>query len=526
MTSADATGLAGEIAGRLEPLSTALNHAWWDVNVEVSDEHERRRVEAELAVSDLLADRVAFARVGEALANGAGPLELRQLVLLRDAFLPKQVDGELRARTVELEASVDARFNAHRGVVGGEEVSDHELKQVLRRSDDETERREAWEASKTVGALVADDVRELARLRNRAAHALGHRDWFALSLATSELDETRLLATLDEVDRVTAEPFARWKAGLDGALARRFACEPADLRPWHHADPFFQEVPDDGGVALDDVFAERDVVELTARTFEGLGLDAALILARSDLYPRERKCQHAFCIDVDRRGDIRVLANVVPNHDSMDTMLHELGHGVFDAGIDPELPWLLRSCHLVSTEAIAILFGHLAADAGWLERVVGLTEREAAGLAEPLRLRRAAQKALFARWVLVMTGFERRLYADPEGDLDAVWWELVARHQGVEAPTNRPPGDWAAKIHIAVAPVYYHTYLYGDMLASQLMATLRLQAGGLVDVSAAGAFLRERWFRPGLAVRWDALVEQATGEPLTVRHYAADLAGL
>jgi peptidyl-dipeptidase A len=522
----DPSVLVDEITGRLEPLALGLNRAWWDVNVEATEAHEQRRLETDLALSDLLADRDLFAALGAARANGATGVVARQVRLLHDAFLPRQVDDETRTRIIELESSVDARFNVHRGVVGGSEVSDNEIKQILRHGDDASVRREAWEASKTVGAAVADDVRELARLRNRAARALGHRDWFALSIATSEMDEGKLLATLDEVDRVTAEPFARWKAGLDARLAARFSCAEPDLRPWHYADPFFQEVPDDGGVGLDHVFDDRDIVELTARTFDGIGIETRPILERSDLFPRELKCQHAFCIDVDRRGDIRVLANVVPNHDWMDTMLHELGHGIFDAGIDPGLPWLLRSCHLVSTEAIAILFGHLAADVRWLELVAGLEAAEAKALAEPLRLRRAAQKVLFARWVLVMTTFERSLYADPESDLDSRWWELVSRYQLVTPPEGRRAPDWAAKIHIATAPVYYHTYLYGDLLSSQLATSLREQAGGLVDVPAAGRFLAERWFRPGLSVRWDELVGQATGEPLTVRHYAGDIAGL
>jgi len=521
-----ANSLVDEIAGRLEPLAADLNRAWWDVNLEATDAHERRRLEADLAVSDLLADRSLFDRLGAARANGAGGLVARQLGVLHDAFLPRQVDDRIRTRIVELESSVDQRFNAHRGVVGGREVTDNEIKEILRHGDDVAVRREAWEASKTVGAAVADDVRELARLRNQAAHSLGHRDWFALSIATSEMDEDKLLATLDAVDRATAEPFARWKGSLDAQLATRFSCTVSELRPWHYADPFFQEVPDDGGVGLDHVFDGRDIVELSARTYDGIGIETRPILERSDLFPRELKCQHAFCIDVDRQGDIRILANVVPNHDWMDTMLHELGHGIFDAGIDPGLPWLLRSCHLVSTEAIAILFGHLAADPRWLELVAGLDAGEARALAEPLRLRRAAQKALFARWVLVMTSFERSLYADPESDLDARWWELVGRYQLVAPPEGRQAPDWAAKIHIAAAPVYYHTYLYGDLLASQLAASLREHAGGLVDAPAAGRFLRERWFRPGLSVRWDELVEQATGEALSVRHYAADLAGL
>ena len=523
---ADPAELAADTTSRLAPLSVALNLAWWDVNTEATDPNETRRVEAELALSDVLADRELFAAVERARVDGADGGVRRQLDLLHDALLPKQIAEDVRTRIVELEASVDSRFNSHRGVVGGNEVTDNEIKQILRHENDVARRREAWEASKTVGAAVADDVRELARLRNTAAHSLGHRDWFALSIATSEMDEAKLFATLDEVDRATAEPFARWKAALDERLAARFGCTVSELRPWHYADPFFQEVPDDGGVPLDSVFEGRDILELSTRTFDGIGLETREILERSDLFPRELKCQHAFCIDVDREGDVRVLANVMANHDWMDTMLHELGHGVFDAGIDTALPWLLRSCHLVSTEAIAILFGHLAGDPVWLESVAGLGGGEARSLAEPLRLRRAAQKILFARWVLVMTNFERKLYADPERDLDATWWELVARYQLVTPPDGRQAPDWASKIHIASAPVYYHTYLYGDLLASQLNTALRREAGGLVDAPAAGSFLQARWFRPGLSMRWDELVEAATGEPLTARHFAADIAGV
>ena len=208
---------------------------------------------------------------------------------------------------MELEASVESRFAQHRGVVGGAEVDDNEIKRILRTSDDMAERREAWEASKTVGAAVADDVRELARRRNEAARSVGYRDWFALAVATSEMDEQRLFETLAECDSLTAEPFAAWKAGTDSRLAKRFGCDVSELRPWHYEDPFFQEVPAEGGVDLSQVFEGRDVVALARATFDGIGLETGPILERSDLYPRDGKCQHAFCIDVDREGDVRVL---------------------------------------------------------------------------------------------------------------------------------------------------------------------------------------------------------------------------
>jgi peptidyl-dipeptidase A len=507
----------------LRPLSVAAARAWWDANTDANEENERRRVATELALSDALADRDLYAAVSSARENGADGLVRRQLDVLHHALVPNQVPEALRHRIVSLEASVESRFARHRGVVRGAEVDDNEIRRILRESDDVAERREAWEASKTVGAAVADDVRELAGLRNEAARALGYRDWFALAIDTMEMSEERLFATLGECDALTAAPFATWKAGVDAELARRFGCAVDELRPWHYEDVFFQEVPVTGGLDTSHVFAGTDVVALARRTFDGLGLETASILERSDLYPRPGKCQHAFCIDVDREGDVRVLANV--EHDSYwaDTMLHELGHGVFDLGLGTSLPWLVRDTHLTITEGIAIMMGSLAQDAAWLREVVGIDAEDAEALDAGLRRQRAAEALVFARWVLVMTSFERAFYADPEADLSTIWWELVSRYQLVTPPAGRSEPDWAAKIHVACSPVYYHTYLYGNLVAAQLRSALERGAGGLVDRPEAGAFLAERVFGPGQSLRWDRLVEQATGEPLAATHLAREI---
>jgi peptidyl-dipeptidase A len=519
---ASVASLVGAAEERLRPLTFARNVAWWNANVEANDENARLRAEAELAYSDALADRELFSHVETEL--GSNGKEDRSLELLRTMMLPHQIADSLRSRIVELEAEVDSKFSRHRGVLRGREVDDNEIKQILRESDDAAERQEAWEASKTVGAEVADQVRELARLRNEAARSLGYRDWFALSLATDELDEDRLWQTLAEADRATAETFDRWKGALDERLAERFGCAVSELRPWHYADPFFQEAPPDGSVNLDPLFKGHDIVGLARRTFEGIDLEVESILARSDLFPRDGKNQHAFCIDVDRQGDVRVLANVTDNQSWADTMLHELGHGVYDLGFADSLPWLLRDTHLVTTEASALLFGALAGEREWLERVLGLDAAQAGELENRLRAARAAELLVFTRWVLVMTGFERVLYSDPEADLDTVWWQLVWRHQLLTPPDGRSAPDWAAKIHIAVAPVYYHTYLYGGIVALQLRDALGATAGGIVDRPEAGAMLRRALYGPGASVRWDRLVEQASGSPLSVDSLAREVA--
>jgi peptidyl-dipeptidase A len=525
----DVSGLVDEVVRELRPLEIALADTWWEANTRSSPEAEDRRAEAELARRDYLAEPERFAALraardavrGDPTSDSALS---RQLDLLVDAFIPHQVPAELRQAIVGLETRVESTFNNFRGAIDSERVDDNAIAEILRTSDDAGERRAAWEASKQIGVEVADRIRELARLRNQAARALGFRDHFAMALSTAELDETRLFATLDDVDRATAGPFAQWKHELDASLARRFSCEPSELRPWHLDDPFFQETPADGAIALDDLFADADIEALTVRTYDGLGLDVRNVLGRSDLYARNGKSQHAFCIDIDREGDVRVLCNVERNERWMDTMLHEFGHAVYDSESDRSLPWLLRgAAHALTTEGIAMLMGRLPRDPSWLERVAGVPHDEVAALAPRLAAAQRAALLVFARWVLVMTTFERRLYADPDADLDSFWWDLVERFQLVRRPDSRAAPDWAAKIHLAAAPVYYQNYLYGELFASQLSAVLAGETGGLAEQRGAGRKLVRDVFAPGASRRWDELVVLATGEPLSAAPLARAL---
>lgn len=523
---------ADEIEAALAPLSRDLHQAWWDASTVASDENEERQAACARRMGDFLGDTETFSALKAALdeANLRGDDELeRRLHLLHDAFVPNQVGKQLRDAIVEVETSVEATFNRYRGHVDGGEVSDNDILEVLNQSDDTDERRRYWEASKEVGAEVAERVRELARLRNEAARSLGYRDHYALALETSDLDEERLFATLDAVDRATSAPFTAWKADADSRLAARFGCEVGDLGPWHYSDPFFQHAPKMPEASLDDVFADADLVNLTIQTYDGIGIDAREIIARSDLLPRDGKTQHAFAIDIDREGDIRVLCNIAPVERWAETTLHEIGHGIYDQGIDPSMPWMFRTpAHALTTEGAAMWFGRLVHDADWLETVVGLGGSELERLRKPVSETRRAALLVFARWVLVMMHFERGLYQDPDADHDRRWWELVERFQQMRVPADRSAPraapDWAAKIHIAVAPVYYQNYMYGELFASHMDAALADVAKSRIDDPAVGRWWNEQVFGPGASLRWDKLVERATGTPFSVDAFERDIA--
>ena len=518
--------LVATLSDRFRELETEFHRAYWDSQVEATSENESRRAELELELRRVKGDPQAFAAVSDALGEEVhDPKVRRQLEVLRLSLTGNQMDDESRAEIVRLSSAIESDFAAFRPEVGGRRVNNNEIEEVLKTSDDESTRREAWAASKEIGALVASRLRDLVRVRNEVALGHGFADYYRMALELQEIPETWLFDRMDELDELTREPFRTWKEALDDQLRARFGVP--TVMPWHYADPFFQSLPPDGRVDLDPLLEGTDPAELALRTFKSWDVDISGVLEASDLYPREMKCQHAFCLDVDRTGrDVRILANVVPGETWTEVVLHECGHAAYDASIDPNLPYLLRRpSHIFVTEAIAILSGRLVRDPVWLTEIAGVPTDEVTRIGKDLERAAAADSLQFARWGLVMTHFERELYADPEGDLDARWWELVERFQLVRAPEEPPTGAWAAKIHLASAPVYYHNYLLGEMLASQLVHTVEREFGGFIGKPEAGRFLVQRVFKPGAFLRWDSLIEEATGSGLSAKHFATDFVG-
>jgi len=512
-----------DLASRFEGAEAEFHRAYWDSQTHASDENDRRRAQAEIEVRALKGDRVAYRSVLDALEEEVhDPLIKRQLELLRASLAANQMDDRERAELVALGTSIESEFASFRPEVGGDLLSDNDIEEILKTSDEEATRRDVWLASKEIGGRVAGRIRELVRMRNKNARDLGYSDHYRMSLDLQELSEDWLFSVLDELEDLTQEPFERWKGELDAKLAARFGTD--HLAPWHYADPFFQHPPPDGRIDMDPFFDGGSAPDLAQRTFTGWGLDIGPVLEASDLWPRIAKCQHAFCLNVDRSGDVRILANVVPGERWVEVLLHESGHAAYDLAIDPHLPWVLRRpAHTFVTEAIAILTGALPKDPRWLTDVAGVSVEDVTRVTDRLRAARAGQKILFARWGLLMSHFERDLYSDPEIDLDARWWELVERFQSIATPSDVPKGSWASKIHIAVAPVYYHNYLLGEILAAQLRGAIEDQCGSLVANPAVGEFLRDRVFRHGQLLRWDGLVESAVGKRLSARDLVASL---
>jgi peptidyl-dipeptidase A len=446
-------------------------------------------------------------------------------------YLEKQVDQALLKRMTSRANTIEKAFNVFRAKVGEKQYTDGEVRQILQKSKDSGERKQVWEASKRVGADVENDLRDLVRLRNDAATRLGFADYHAMQLHLSELKQADVLKLFDELDELTREPFRRAKAEIDEKLASDYGLTVADLRPWHYHDPFFQEPPLVYDVDLNAPFADADIQRICREFYAAIGLPIEDVLAKSDLYEKPGKSPHAFCTDIDRAGDVRVLANIRPTEYWMSTMLHELGHSVYSSkNIPRELPWTLRSdAHILCTEGVAMMFERFSKDADWLLAFgVSVPDREKYNAAGA-RMRRD-RLLIFSRWAQVMFRFELALYKDPSQDLNKLWWDLVEKYQLVKRPEGRNAPDYASKIHIVSAPAYYHNYLLGQLFACQLHAAIARDVLNKSDAANAiytrepkvGQFMKTKVFSQGRLRPWNELTKFATGEELNAKAFAAE----
>jgi peptidyl-dipeptidase A len=536
--AADDDARAGKFIAKheaaIKPMEIEVARRWWTANITGKDEDYRLKQEAETRLELRLADPKTFAEL-KAIHAGrlSDRLQARQIQVLYLQYLARQVDPELLKAILARSNKIEQAFNVYRPKVAGKELTDSQIRRVLRTSSDSGERQAAWAASKEVGRVVEADLKELVRLRNEAARKLGFKDYHVMQLALGEQSQEQVLKLFDELDALTREPFHSAKKELDAALAGNCRVAPGDLRPWHYHDPFFQESPAVFGAPEESVYAKVDILKVCRDFYGGIGLPVDDILARSDLYEKPGKNPHAFCIDLDRSGDVRVLANVVPGYQWLSTMVHELGHGVYSSkNIPPSVPYVLRTdAHALTTEGVAMMFERFARNAGWLAALGTQVPDPAAFQAQAIKLRRN-HLLIFSRWCQVMFRFETALYRDPAQDLNRLWWDLVEKYQEVKRPAGRNAPDYAAKIHIVSAPAYYHNYMMGELFAAQVHHAIArdVLAGAdpatavYVGNKAVGRYMIERVFAPGRTLNWNELTKFATGEDLSPKAFASDIA--
>ncbi len=522
-----------EITGKIIPLTRDAHIAYFNASISGKPEDYQKASDLELKLSKIYSDKNTFNELKDFKEKKDEMEDLflkRQLDLLYNTYLSHQMNESLLEEIIKLSTEVEKKFATYRASLNGEKLTDNQIDEILENSTDSVKLEKTWKASKKIGEEIVNDVLTLVSLRNRGARELGFPNYFEMSLELNEQKSDDILKIFDVLDSKISGEFEKIKSKIDEHLSRRLHLSPEKLMPWHYQDKFFQLGPKIHNVDLDKYFEDKDIVELSRKFYNGLDLNIDDILKNSDLYEKEGKYQHAYCTDIDRSGDVRILCNIKPNYKWMGTMLHELGHAVYDKYINPDLPWLLRThSHIFTTEAIAMLFGRFASNPEWLKDMDIAPESEIESVADECIESLKTEQIIFSRWVQVVFRFEKEMYANPEQELNALWWELVGKYQKLRKPEGRDKPDWAAKIHISLYPAYYHNYMLGELLASQLYYYIKdkvlkqpeKKTVSFVGEKDVGNYLKNLFFNYGAVYPWNELIRKSTGEGLNPQYYAA-----
>jgi len=524
-----------EFESKVIKLSKELGISNFNATISGKPEDYQKTAELELKFKKIFSNKEDFNKLKNFKNSDEIKDEVnrREIEVLFNSYSEYQIDEKLLEKTVNLANKIEQIFSTYRAEINDKKVTDNEIDKILEKSTDSGELESTWKASKQIGTLVSKDIIELVQLRNESAQNLGYKNYHQMSLILSELDPDYMNNFFDELETKTNKKFKEIKNEIDVHLSNRYQVEKDKLMPWHYQDKFFQQGPSIYNLDLDKYYENQNIEKLTEDYFNGIGLEIKDILANSDLYEKENKYQHAYCTQIDREGDIRVLCNIKPNYKWMGTMLHEFGHAVYDKYVSNNLPWVLREhAHIFTTEAIAMLFGRFASNPNWIQGMLEISDEEKENISLESFKTLQLEQIIFSRWVQVIYRFEKSMFENPGQNLNSLWWNLVEKYQGLKKPEGRDEPDWASKIHIALYPVYYQNYMLGEILASQLYYYIKEKV--LTDNSDelisfigkkdVGEYLKNLFFSYGALFKWDKLVKNSTGEELTTQYWLKQFA--
>jgi hypothetical protein len=219
-----------------------------------------------------------------------------------------------------------------------------------------------------------------------------------------------LNALRDECDAFLRETQPIWDDVLPDFLRARLGMTPAEATRADALALFRAK-------ELDRFFPPASMESSIRKQVRELGVDpSASGRITFDTGDREGKRSRAFCAPVRVPNEVYLVMRPHGGQTDWNTFLHELGHALHFAYMQPDLPYEYRWLGDNSiTESYAMLFDHLMQNAGWLKRY---TELGAANLRPFLRAA-GFEELHFLRRYAAKLGYEIALYG---GD---VTWDAL-----------------------------------------------------------------------------------------------------
>jgi hypothetical protein len=178
------------------------------------------------------------------------------------------------------------------------------------------------------------------------------------------------------------------------------------------------------------------------------------------------------------------------------------------ASFDQEHAVFARQLPNIGEHGMARLLPLLALDGDWLSRQTMFSASSIPRLEQAL----AGREAAIARVRLLAIDFSRQAYANPDADLNRLFWSMCTQYLHVAAEESIQP--WAADIDAVLNPVAALQHLGGDLVAAQTLHYLKSRYGSPYGNPVISAYLVHTFYRFGGRYPWQELLERGTDEVL------------
>ena len=450
----------------------------------------------------------------------------RQLDIIYLKILGGEFDQDKYKRLIETTMDILHYAQCYELEIDGKLYSDCEIDSIRKTSPDHTFYEKVFEAKRKLVASMYPKCLELIKMRNDFARYCGFDNYYDFLLASYEIKEVDIEKIIVELDTITLEGYESAKGVIDRFVSKRFDLEKDQLRPWHYTNEKYIFFPVKFSKILDDLFVEKDIVDITSRFYDDCDLGIRDVLDASMINSDEMESKVNYFINIDPGKDMRILSNVNNNLQGLRVMMFLCSQAATFKNISRDIPYLLIYPNPIISEGIGAFFTNDIIHYGWLDEYVGIAPKDTALMKIVSQHAYQIQKITQSRTMLVKAEFEKKLYENPDQNLGELWWELNSKYMNYNKPDVIQECDWATDDYFLLMAGATQTNLFAELVAAQLSNTiinsyeeLKNDSVKITKGEFVGDFMKKNIFKYGNVLPWNELIEQATGEKLTAKYY-------
>ncbi|MEE9441828.1 MAG: hypothetical protein V3V99_04100 [candidate division Zixibacteria bacterium] len=377
------------------------------------------------------------------------------------------------------------------------------LHNILRTEPNRFRREEAFQAIYQAGKNLSDPIARLARYRNQAVEKLGYNSYYDLMLTVKDVDKIELQNIIDDLDRITADPYFE----LIDSLKKSLNIE--KLSEWDIEYAYRNII-----IARDSYFPASTHLALIRKTLAGLGFNLDGLPIYFKRFSHEKSDSEFRLLPVAIPNDIRILYSENDGFEELMMLVTNLSQGIYASNIYQADYMFSRAPADCFEYAVGALFSGYLSTEGWLRKYPGLPEP----LVMEINNYSGFMKLYSIRRMILEGKFESALYRNPYADLNRIYENLSDDILGLQFHPHISP--WAVNPRLVNDPVSIPEIIIGECIAAQIGFYLKEKYGTALDNEHTREYLVQNIFRFGARDNWRALLERSTDGGLDAKFFA------